>query len=48
MPYKIQRVKGGFKVAKKDGSKTFSDKPLSYSKAVAQMKALYLSEKKGK
>ena len=50
MPYEVKKVKGGFKVQKKDGEKTstgrryFSDKPLTEERAKAQMKALYASE----
>ena len=48
MPYKIVAVKGGYKV-KKDvpgPAKYFSKKPLTKAMAEAQMKALYVSEKK--
>ena len=51
MPYKVYKVKGGYKVGKSDGSlmkegrKYASDKPLSKNKAESQMKAIYASEK---
>ena len=41
MPFKIQKSGSGYKVAKKDGSKTFSKKPMSKSKAKKQMAAIY-------
>lgn len=46
MPYKIFKVDGGYKVGKKDNSKmnNASNKPMSYKKAVAQMKAIIISE----
>lgn len=45
MPYKIKKVKGGYKVCKKRGSKCFSKKPFpTKKKAVAQMAAIRLNE----
>lgn len=45
MPYKIKKVKDGFKVCKKDDeSVCFSKKPLTKEKAKKQMAALYLNE----
>jgi hypothetical protein len=44
MPYKIVRSGSGYKVAKKSGGKTFSKKPLSKAKAIAQMKAIHANE----
>jgi hypothetical protein len=44
MPYEIVRSGSGYKVAKKTGGKTFSKKPLSKTKAVAQMRAIYANE----
>lgn len=41
MPYKLKKVKGGYKVGKKSSSKTYSKKPLSKAKAQAQMRAIY-------
>jgi len=41
MPYKIKKTGKGYKVCKKTNtSKCFSKKPLSKSKAQAQMKAI--------
>src|SRR3990167_5475987 len=48
MPYELQKVDGGYKVGKRDGSKKFSKKPLSKKKAVAQQRAMYANESKGK
>lgn len=46
MPYKIIKVKDGYKVAlKSDEKKTFSKKPLSKDTAIKQMKAIIISEK---
>lgn len=50
MPYKIFKVDGGYKVGKKNGEKMSngrkfaSNKPLTYEKAKAQMKAIIISE----
>ena len=44
MPYKLKKVEGGFKVAKKSDSKTFSKKPLTKAKAEAQKTAIEISE----
>jgi len=45
MPYKIKKVKGGYKVCKKLGKKKcFSHKPLSKEKAKAQMYAMIKNE----
>lgn len=44
MPYEIKQSSGGWKVFKKGTSKSFSKKPLSKSKAKAQMNALYANE----
>jgi len=45
MPYKIKKVKGGYKVCKKRGSKCFSKKPFpSKKKAIAQMAAIRINE----
>ena len=41
MPYKIKKTGKGYKVGKKDSSKTFSKKPMSKEKAKAQMRAIY-------
>ena len=46
MPYEIRKVKGGYRVCKRDGSKCFSNTPLSHDRAKAQLKALYASEGK--
>lgn len=54
MPYELKKTRKGFFVTKKDNPKTkedeskrtFSKKPLSREKAVAQLRALYLSDKK--
>lgn len=48
MPYKVVKVKGGYKV-KKDvpgRAKYFSKDPLTKAMAESQMRALYLSERK--
>jgi hypothetical protein len=45
MPYKVKKVKGGYKVAKKSTGKTgYSKKPQTKEKATAQMRAMYMSE----
>lgn len=45
MPYIIKLINGGFKVCKKNNqSKCFSNKPLTKTKALKQMKAIILSE----
>lgn len=41
MPYKEQKVKGGYKVVTKETGKAHSNKPLPKEKADAQMRALY-------
>ena len=46
MPYKIVKVKGGFKVKGPSGFK--SKTPLTKAKASAQMRALYAKEPKAK
>lgn len=48
MPYKVKCNCGGdcCKVQKKGTRKTYSKKPMSLQKAMAQMRALYLAEKK--
>jgi hypothetical protein len=50
MPYEIKKVAGGFKVAKKQPGrkKYFSGDPLTREKAVAQMRAIILSEQRRK
>ena len=51
MPYKLFKVKGGWKVGKKDGTKMSngrkyaSNKPLKKEKALSQMRTIILSEK---
>lgn len=51
MPYEIYKVRGGYKVGKKDGSvmgngrQFASDKPLTQEKAKKQLAALYASER---
>ena len=45
MPYKIKKVKDGFKVCKVDEpTKCFSNKPLTLEKAKKQMRAIGMSE----
>lgn len=44
MPYKLQRVDGGYYVVKPDG-KRMSQKPMPKKSAIRQMSALYASEK---
>lgn len=39
MPYKVKKVKGGYKVYSPNGAK--SKKPLSKAKALAQERAIY-------
>jgi hypothetical protein len=50
MPYEIKKVAGGFKVAKKQPgrNKYFSGDPLTRERAVAQMRAIILSEQRRK
>jgi len=43
MPYKLKKVKGGYKVASPSGTK--SKKPLSKAKAEAQRRAIYANTK---
>jgi hypothetical protein len=46
MPYKLIQIKQGFKICKKDDEKKcFSKAPLTKSKAIKQMKALYIHTK---
>lgn len=44
VPYELKKVDGGWKVAKKNGRKTFSKKPMTKKKAEDQMAALYANE----
>ena len=45
MPYKIVKVKNGFKVCKLyEKNKCFSNKPLPKQKAIMQKKAIIISE----
>lgn len=44
MPWKMVKVKGGYKVQKKTG-KMMSKKPQTKEKAMAQMRALYANTK---
>lgn len=44
MPYKIKKVKGGYKVA--EGKKVFSKKPLTKTMAKKQQIAIAISEHK--
>ena len=52
MPYQVNKVSGGFKVAKKDGSKMssgrkhLSDRPLTKTQAQKQKKAVEIAESK--
>ncbi len=48
MPYEVKKVKGGYQTVSKDTGKTHSNKPLSKSKAKAQMRALYANVKDAK
>ena len=41
MPYKLQKVKGGYKVVSKNTGRTHSRKPMTKAKATAQLRALY-------
>lgn len=45
MPYSIRKEKGGYRVVTKDTGKAHSSKPISKSKAKAQMRALYSATK---
>lgn len=45
MPYRIRKVKGGFKVGKKGSKKTFSKKPMTKKMAIKQMRALHIHAK---
>jgi hypothetical protein len=45
VPYKLKKVKGGFKVCKQSGGKCFSKKPMPKARAVRQMRHLYAAEK---
>lgn len=44
MPYKIEKVEGGFKVC--DSARCFSNKPMSKKKAIKQRIAIALSEQR--
>jgi len=44
MPYRIQHVKGGYKVQNVVSGKTYSVHPLTKSKALKQRVAIVLSE----
>ena len=45
MPYTIKKIKNGYKVCKKRGSKCFSKKPFRTKKeAIAQMAAIRINE----
>lgn len=44
MPYKIRKVKGGYKVCKKNENKCFSKKPMKKSEAKKQMRAIQANE----
>lgn len=44
-PYKIKKVKGGYKVSSPSGTK--SKKPLTKEKARAQQKAIYANTSEG-
>jgi len=48
MPYKVEKVVGGYKVKKKQAGKPkyFSKKPLKKTTAEKQMKAIIINEKK--
>lgn len=43
MPYRIKKVKGGYKVSNKETGKTYSKKPMSKAKAKKQMAAMYVN-----
>lgn len=40
MPFKVQKVKGGYKVKNTDTGKTYSKKPIPKTKAKKQLKAI--------
>ena len=48
MPYKVVKVKDGYKVKKDQPGRAvyFSKEPLTKTKAEAQMRALYAAEKR--
>jgi hypothetical protein len=46
VPYGIRKEKGGYKVETKTTGATHSKKPMSKSKAKAQMRAMYANTKK--
>ena len=48
MPYEIKKVSSGYKVCKKKKKKCFSKKALEYDNALAQMRAIIISENKRK
>jgi hypothetical protein len=50
MPYKVVEVKGGYKVKKDQPGRPvfFSKSPLTREKAEAQLRALYVNERKHK
>lgn len=48
MPYEIKKVSSGYKVCKKKKKKCFSKKALKYDNALAQMRAIIISENKRK
>jgi hypothetical protein len=41
MPYKIAKVKGGYKVKNKDTGRTYAKKPQTKEKAKSQLRAIF-------
>jgi hypothetical protein len=48
VPWKVQRVKGGYQVVTKVTGRAHAKKPMTKAKAEAQMRALYAQERAGK
>lgn len=45
MPFKLLKLKGGYKVENKETKKTYSKLPLTKDKAIKQLKALKINTK---
>jgi hypothetical protein len=48
MPWKLQKVKGGYQVVTEGTGRKHSGRPMSKKKATAQMRALYAQKRAGR